>query len=248
MEVLNHILALQSHKIMVHGRRIKGVIHINVMLQNINTAYKYLEIMQDKIMLDYKLLNEYVVLPPQTLRPDSLQNESDLIIAEITNIHNTRDIATVSLTVPFTRPKYPILTQFGIPTDYSRPEIARTSNSILKELERLGKEHSLEVQRENNTKASVFFIPKKLSSKKSFNNWASKSIGVNSMFNYISNGKLSETANELTSVGYVCEYISTHYHHTFTEVGNHNSLNIVKRMNTVETAAVFSGVGVTDKK
>ena len=90
MEVLNHILALQSHKIMVHGKRIKGVIHINVMLQNINTAYKYLDIIQDKIMLDYKLLNEYAVLPPQTLRPGSLQNESDIIIAEITNTHNRR--------------------------------------------------------------------------------------------------------------------------------------------------------------
>ena len=71
---------------------------------------------------------------------------------------------------------------------------------------------------------------------------------MNSMFNYISNGKLSKTTNELTSVGYVCEYISTHYPHTFAEVGNCISLNIVKRMNAVETAAVLSDVGVADKK
>ena len=32
MEMLNHILALPSHKIMINRKRIKGVIHVNVMI------------------------------------------------------------------------------------------------------------------------------------------------------------------------------------------------------------------------
>ena len=105
MEVLNNILALPSHKIMFDRKRINGVIHVNIILQNINTTYKYSEIIQDKIVPDYRLLNEYTVLPPQTT----------------TSTRNKRDIATMSTTVPFIRHKYPILIKFGIPTDYLNP-------------------------------------------------------------------------------------------------------------------------------
>lgn len=70
---------------------------------------------------------------------------------------------------------------------------------------------------------------------------------MNSIFKYISNGNIDKKTNELTSVGYVCEYIYTHYTCIFTEVVNCKVLNIFKRMNAVETAAILSDVGVVDK-
>ena len=67
------------------------------------------------------------------------------------------------------------------------------------------------------------------------------------MLEHMSNGNFDVITNELTSVEYVCEYIYAQYPRTFTEVVNHNGLIIMKRMNDVETAAVLSDVGVTDK-
>ena len=63
---------------MINCEMIKGVIHINVMLQNdSNTTYLDSEIMPDNINLDYKILNKYAMLSPHTLHPYSLQSESD---------------------------------------------------------------------------------------------------------------------------------------------------------------------------
>ena len=59
MEVLNHIIALPSIKLMVNRKRINGTIHINVILQEYNntTTYLNLNIIQNNIALDYNLLN-----------------------------------------------------------------------------------------------------------------------------------------------------------------------------------------------
>ena len=262
MEVLNHILTLPSTNLMVNKNRIKGAIHINIILQDTTTTYLDSNIIQDNIVLNYDLLDEYAVLP-STDCPDTIQNDSELLAesfnnangqrvsgvsTEITSAHNERDIATVPNNIPVTPPMYPMLTRFGIPTQYSDPNTAHIINAILKELEQLGKEHKLEVTRDNNTKAALFFIPVRLSSKKSFDNWAKKKTGMNSIFEYISNGNINATTNELTSVGYVCEYIYTHYPRTFVEVVNSNGLTLVNRMNAVETAAILSDVGIADKK
>ena len=122
------------------------------------------------------------MLPPHTLMKSSSTNHSSRynhraatqLPSQVSLIHSTPD-----------PPKYPILTQFGISTDYSKPETAYVINAMIKELEQLGKEHNLEVVRENNTKAAILFLPLQLSSKKSFDKWARKKTGMNSIFKYI---------------------------------------------------------------
>ena len=53
------------------------------------------------------------------------------------------------------------------------------------------------------------------------------------MLEHMLTGNVDVITNELTHVGYVCEYIYAKYPRTFTEVVNHNSLTIVKHMNAM---------------
>ena len=62
MEALNQILALPSIKLMVNRKRMKGVIHVNIILQDdVNTIHRNSEITREEYELDFDMLNELVI-------------------------------------------------------------------------------------------------------------------------------------------------------------------------------------------
>jgi hypothetical protein len=61
--------------------------------------------------------------------------------------------------------------------------------SLLQDIERIGKIYPLVYQRKNSTHAKAFFIPSGLSSKKTFDQWEKRGEGFDSMLDFISNGK-----------------------------------------------------------
>lgn len=163
MEVLNHILTLPYIKLMVNWKRIKGSTHIDIILLDDNTIkHKSAQISHDRSELDINTLNNLAVDVY-----DKIKSEIDIsVLPQVTPIPITPSISDY----PHNPPKYPMLANFGIPTDYSTPDTARTINTILKEIEQLAKEQSLELIRDNNTTATVFFVPSKVSSRKIFHN------------------------------------------------------------------------------
>ena len=60
MEVLNQILAPPSFNLMVNHKSIKGVIHINVIIQDdLNTTHKNSETTREEYELDINMLNKF---------------------------------------------------------------------------------------------------------------------------------------------------------------------------------------------
>ena len=84
---------------------------------------------------------------------------------------------------------FPFLTKYGIPTDLSNNNNMTIVQSILREIEMIGKTSDLFFSRYNNTVAKPFFIPSGLSSKKSFDQWEKRGRGIDSMLEFMSNEK-----------------------------------------------------------
>ena len=144
-------------------------------------------------------------------------------------------------------PKYPVLSQFGISTDFSHPHTELQLNSILKEIEYLTKERVLSSTRKNNTRARVVFVPQ-LSSQKAFNNWERNEKGMSSLIESISNGNILERTNDPIAVQFITSFIFTNYPDTFNAVTENSGATVIERMNAIETAALLSDMGVADKK
>ena len=160
---------------------------------------------------------------------------------------NTNTLSSPQQTISIINPKYPVLSRFGISTDFSDTNTELQLNSILKEIENLTKERVLNSTRKNNTTARLVFIPQ-LSSQRTFNKWERNEKGMSSLIESMSNGKVSEQTNDLVAVQFITSFIFTYYPDTFNAVADNLGATVVERMNAIETAALLSDMGVADKK
>lgn len=147
-------------------------------------------------------------------------------------------------------PKYPVLlSEFGISTDFSHPHTELQLNSILKEIEYLMKERVLSSTRKNNTRACVVFVPQLSSQKVIINNWErNEKKGISSLIESISNGNILERTNDPIAVQFLTSFIFTNYPDTFDAVTENSGATVIERMNAIKTAALFSDMGVADRK
>ena len=64
----------------------------------------------------------------------------------------------------------------------------------------------------------------------------------------MSNDKVNERTSKPTLVAYATEYLLNQHSDTATEVANVNGLTLIDCIDEIETAAIFSELGVADKK
>jgi hypothetical protein len=149
----------------------------------------------------------------------------------------------INLTVQF-----PILHKHGVCLDFENPNNIDTIQSIIRELEILGKSHDLFFKRKNNTIAKPFFLPNGILSYKRFNEWENDGMGFCSISKFMSNGVVGDSTDEPIAVFYIMKLLSKYYPSTFDQYNKSMGYNATKRMNVIETAAVLSDMGVGDKK
>ena len=147
-----------------------------------------------------------------------------------------------------TSTQYPSLYKFGIPTDLTSSNNLSIMQSLLQDIERIGKKYPLLYHRKNSTIAKPYFIPSGLLSKKSFDQWEKRGMGFDSMLDFISQGQNTKDTSDPTSVCYLLDHIFKSYPTSFNYVAMSKGLNRYTRMSMVETAALLSDLGIGDKR
>ena len=156
------LLVDQSIELLMDRKRIKGVHHINILIKG-STHIVTKE--NDSIsILDFLNLDD--------IATTCVDYASNYMACTKHSNCNSNQSETQSPSAN----KYPLLTQFGIPTALLSPTNIDTIRSILRGTEKLNSDHDLSFMCMNSS-AAIFF-PNCISSKKAYDNWERKGRGV----------------------------------------------------------------------